>query len=150
MPRIPLIWDITASNFPETLTPKNNMTLSNSSPLGHRGKANMTLNSTGSHNKTEDSGFYQMPNTATICRAPEGIERSEHFVREPPPLSLSAGNCLISTSSSTRPWVHISRQTLVQHGGPTRCLHEITLVPRRLLCLTSESGGEVASFLRMI
>lgn len=93
MPRIPLIWDITASNFPETLTPKNNMTLSKSSPLGHRGKANMTLNSTGSHNKTEDSGFYQMPNTATIRSAPEGIERSEHFVRVPPPLSLSPGNC---------------------------------------------------------
>lgn len=88
MPRMPLIWDITASNFPETLTPKNNMTLSSSSPLGHRGKADMTLNSTVSHNKIKDSVFYQMPNTATICRAPEGTQRSEPRVQIPPPLSF--------------------------------------------------------------
>lgn len=88
MPRIPLIWDITASNFPETLTPKN-MTLSNSSPLGHRGKTNMTLNSTGSHSKIKDTVFYQMPNTATICRAPEGTQRREHFVQMSPPRPLS-------------------------------------------------------------
>lgn len=86
MPRIPLIWDITASNFPETLTPKNNMTLSSSSPLGHRGKANMTLNSTASHNKIKDSVFQQMPNTAAICRAPEGLRRRERFEQISPPL----------------------------------------------------------------
>lgn len=136
MPRIPLIWDITASNFPETLTPKNNMTLSSSSPLGHGGKANMTLNRTVLHNRTEDSGFYQMPNTTTICRAPEGIQQSELFVQVPPSLSLSPGNCPRSTSFSTLPLVHGSRESLVQQGGSTRCFNEITLVPRKLLCLT--------------
>lgn len=44
--------------------------------LRHRSKADMTLNSTVSHNKIKDSVFHQMPNTATICRAPEGREVS--------------------------------------------------------------------------
>lgn len=86
MPRIPLIWAISASNFPETLTPKNGMTLSDTSPLGRRGKANMTLNSTVSRNKMKDSVFYQMPKTATICRAPEGIQRRQHCVQTSLPL----------------------------------------------------------------
>lgn len=128
MPRIPLIWAITASNFPETLTPKNSMTLSSTSPLGHRGKANMALNSTVSRNKIKDSVFYQIPKTATIWRAPEGIQRRQRCVQTCP-----HGNVLSShTSSSTLPGVRVSSESLVQHGGPTRCLSEITLVPRKL------------------
>lgn len=129
MPRIPLIWAITASNFPETLTPKNSMTLSSSSPLGHRGKANMTLNSAVSRNKMKDSVCYQIPKTATICRAPEGIQRRQHCVQT----SFPHGNVPGShTSSSTLPGVRVSSESLVRHGGPTRCLSEITLVPRKL------------------
>lgn len=147
MPSIPLIWDITASNFPETLTPKNNMTLSSSSPLGHRGKANMTLNSTVLHNKTEDSGFYQMPNTATICRSPEGIQQSEHFC------------------ASTTFIVFVSRKVpLVTFLYPTRspCFQRVSGTARwsyqvfqwdnwfqETFCV-SPKVGEVASFLCMI
>lgn len=65
----------------------------------------MTLNSAVSCNKMKDSVCYQIPKTATICRAPEGIQRKAALCAN----IISPWKC-----PSTLPGVLVSSESLVR------------------------------------